>query len=48
MIEGNSKKETVKNSGKTTDLSKKIKLIDFRVCSDMDVERFIKDIDSLS
>lgn len=35
------------NNNKTTDLSK-IKLVDFRVCSDRDVERFLKDIDSLS
>lgn len=40
-------KDTVKNSGKTTDLSK-IKLVDFRVCSDRDVEKFIKSLDSLN
>lgn len=47
-VEENTKNEPTKNNAKITDLSKKIKLIDFRVCSDRDVERFLKDIDSLS
>ena len=47
IYEDNTEKQTVKNSGITTDLSK-IKLVDFRVCSDKDVEKFIKSINSLS
>ena len=47
-VEENTKNEPTKNNAKITDLSKKIKLIDFRVCSDRDVERLLKDIDSLS
>ena len=50
IVTNNEYNKTIKNvnNGKITDLSKKIKLIDFRVCSDRDVERFLKDIDSLS
>ena len=38
---------TENNNAKIRDLSK-IKLVDFRVCSDRDVEKFIKSINSLS
>ena len=50
IVTNNEYNKTIKNvnNAKITDLSKKIKLIDFRVCSDRDVERFLKDIDSLS
>lgn len=47
-VEENTKNEPTKNNAKITDLSKKIKLIDFRVCSDMDAEKFLKSINSLS
>lgn len=50
IVTNNEYNKTIKNvnNAKITDLSKKIKLIDFRVCSDRDVERLLKDIDSLS
>ena len=38
---------TKNNNTKIVDLSK-IKLVDFRVCSDRDVEKFIKSLDSLN
>lgn len=38
---------TKNNNNKIRDLSK-IKLVDFRVCSDRDVEKFIKSLDSLN